>query len=109
MPGCCKGTAPVPYQGTLYVADRYATGEIYAFAGPEWPRVLPGRTLVNESTDLGVLGEYSDDPIADPRPRRDADRHSVPGDGGRGRGDVHRDGLLAQRLVVRLDLGSGHG
>jgi len=64
MPGCCKGTAPVPYDGRLYVADRYATGEVYAFAGPEWPRVLPDQALVNESTTLTVLGEYSDEPIA---------------------------------------------
>jgi hypothetical protein len=63
MPGCCKGTSPVPYNGRLYVADRYETGEVYAFAGPEWPRLLPGRTLVNESTDLTVLGEYRDEPI----------------------------------------------
>jgi PGF-CTERM protein len=63
MPGCCKGTSPVPYEGRLYVADRFGTGEVYAFGGPEWPRVLPDRALVNESTELTVLREYRDEPI----------------------------------------------
>ena len=64
IPGDGKPTSPVPYRGRLYVASRYTTGEIYALAGPERPRITPDTAPVNASTTLTVLGEYRDEPLS---------------------------------------------
>jgi outer membrane protein assembly factor BamB len=67
LPGSGKGTAPVFANGTMYVAKRF-DGEpfsnVYAFSGPEWPRVVPQQVANGTTAELTVLGEYDDQPVA---------------------------------------------